>query len=638
MRIGFFKHKAGLRLPSFVSAFITLGALSLAQISAPIHAFAAGDAIEQNLAEYLALTREALTRDNVRAFLRDIFREEQVHFFDSIREQEGEAPRTRDVSETQFLLLLRENPELVPMLKAYVASVPRVVRENESDALTQRREEWAQKFKTALDKPGIKETFAELGDPTVPLEINSPDSPYVYKDLKFYVNHPWKQNGVSQPVTNLKQLWIDQIRQARTEIMMNVYEFDLMEIADELIAAHNAGKKVTVGIDLKVMDEKPNTLKLYEKLKASGVDVVAVDAVRLNHQKLLITDWSDPNRSRILMSSGNPTQSCIGPEGDLPEVKPTPPESLPNANHSITLQSHTLALLIHHELTKTLKEPYRLKGRQYPLGGTYKIYGAPFQSAYSTPRNNPEASAPHLLMAFAPNGAFNAVGKNVIGKIIRSTSGPILASQFAFSSNWIEQALLQRAKDDVRKLGKFDFKFVGETSFAMMDWSIPLKISGLALERTETSKRYYELADSEWKAALGARGLADLRRMIRIAPRVYRATTIQVEGAPVVVVAKLHHKVMVSGKRGERYGMTGSFNYSTGAEENQEFIAAFQDERVSEALTGMIQTLHAAGRLSIYDEAQRRNSTNQIEDKVEVDATEGSGAPRISGPCDHQLR
>ncbi|MBL7716761.1 MAG: hypothetical protein JNL01_14950 [Bdellovibrionales bacterium] len=635
MRIGFLRQSMGLQFPRILAA---LFAMSISTSFAPIAALADPDSLEENLAEYLALTREALTRDSVRAFLRDIFREEQVHFFDTIREAEGEAPRTRDVSETQFLLLLRENPELVPMLKQYMASVPRTVSETESDALTQRRETWAQKFKHALDKPGIKEKFGELGDPTVPLELNSPDSPNAYKDVKFYVNHPWKMNGVSQPVTNLKQLWIEQIRQA-SEVMMNVYEFDLDDIADELIAKCQEGKPVSVGIDLKVMDDKPGTKRIYEKLKGTCVDVVAVDAVRINHQKLLVTDWSNPLKAKVLMTSGNPTQSCIGPEGDLPNANPRPPESLPNANHAVTLTGQTLALLIHHELTKTLKEPYRLKGRQYPLGGTYKIHGAPFASAFQGPKKNPEVQTPHVLMAFAPNGAFNAVGKNVIGRIIRETSGPVLMAQFAFSSNWVEQALLARAKKEVKKTGVFDFKFVGETSFAMMDWSIPLKISGLALERTETSKRYYELTDSEWKKALGAAGLANLRRMIRTAPREYRATKVNVNGEDIVIVAKQHHKAFVTGKRGSvRYGSTGSFNISTGAEENQEVIAAFLDERVSEGLTGMIQTLHAAGRSSVYDEAQRRNRMGGIEDMVDVNSTEKSGVPRSSAPCDQNLR
>lgn len=57
--------------------------------------------------------------------------------------------------------------------------------------------------------------------------------------------------------------------------------------------------------------------KIFTKLKKSGIFIHAVDSVGLNHQKMMSIDWTIPGEGKVVFSSGNLTQSCIGAEGDL---------------------------------------------------------------------------------------------------------------------------------------------------------------------------------------------------------------------------------------------------------------------------------------------------------------------------------
>ena len=206
-----------------------------------------------------------------------------------------------------------------------------------------------------------------------------------------------------------------------------------------LLQKKQSGISVRVGIDLAVINARPEVKAIYESLLAAGIQVNAVDSVGLNHQKIAARDWSTPDAS-VLLSSGNLTQSCIGPEGDLKgkEALIVNSEdlkySIPNANHAIQIRSKLLAQMVLNELTKTID--LKLRGNEYPQSGIYRVFA----------RGGARANAPSITIAFSPRGGFGDLNRDFIKQVIDSTSGPVKTLQFAFSSKVIEESLFARAQ------------------------------------------------------------------------------------------------------------------------------------------------------------------------------------------------
>lgn len=594
-------------------------------------------------ADLLDLTRDALTRKPVRKFLRELFKEElrEIAAAAVAADPTVVIPRTFDVSETQFLMLLQETPDLVPAIKDYLSTMPRDAAEDaeETERDKEVRKQWRTRFKDLVAQSKIREKFIKLGNPIAPLVMND-DLVAGYSDLKIYSNHAWKNGTKEMPAQNIKQVWIDMILRAKNELALNVYDFDLMDVADAIISRAKGRKKlkkILIGIDAGVVENRPEVKAVFDKIKAAFAgtkhEIHAVDSVGLNHQKLLTIDWTSVADAEVLMSTGNLTQSCSGPEGDAILANPRPKESIPNANHVITLRSQMAALVIYHELSKTIEKPYQLRGGDYPLGGTYRIYGKPYTR---DERKGKEYSKPYLQLSFSPNGAFNNVNNNVIGAALRETTGPVVMGQFAISSKDVEEGLYQHAKAVIDSGGKFDFKSVGDTPFAMQFWSVFLRIAGYELVGEGEEKRYVELENNRWRDLLGKKAYEELRAQIKIAPSIYGTRSIKVDNQSFEVTSKIHIKEMVTGEKGSRIAITGSFNFSDGAESNQEYIASFRDATVADALTGMILSLHAASPRSVAKEAVRRNERREYDAKVETKDVE-KPKKKKAGSCDHQL-
>jgi hypothetical protein len=422
-----------------------------------------------------------------------------------------------------------------------------------------------------------------------------------YSEMKLYVNHPYYMNGILVKPENLISVWRRFILSAQKEIILNIFDFDLEEIADVLIEQARKGLYVQVGIDQKsVINLRPEVRTVSDRLLDNGVKVTGVNSVGLNHQKITAIDWSIPDRASVLFSSGNLTRSCLDPEGDLKGTKPLPLESVPNANHFITMTSWPLANLVHHELTKTLDPDYLLRGKAYPLNGSYQITG---------PGVDPETldayPEPSLIISFTPGGGMKNVNKNLIAHFIKMERGRIRMLQFAYSSEEVDKALLWRAENDYQNLNTFDFLSVGDTSFAMRDWSRFLMMSGYKLIETPDRKKIY-LSDPQnsWVQTLGPERIKDVQKKVYIAPEVYRDNWVMVEGKKVRVNAKIHHKVLAT----ENYAILGtSFNFSEGAELNNEQILVFRDRSLSDAVDGMVKYLIENSPGTVAQEAERRN-------------------------------
>ncbi len=438
-----------------------------------------------------------------------------------------------------------------------------------------------------------------------------------YQDLKFYVNHPYYYNRRLVPPSDLSKVWKDFLKSAQKEIVFNIYDFDLQDVADVLIARAKAGVQVRLGIDDKVIGDRPEVKAVYDRLLAGGVTVTAVDSVGLNHQKMAAIDWSIPDRAQVLFSSGNLTTSCMAPKGDLSHLNlnPSPPESVPNANHVMTMKSWLLANLVNHELTKTLDKEFLFRGDDYPITGAYQVTG---------PGVNPETLEAYpiksMIITFTPGGALKNVNKNFLGELINKTSGRVRMIQFAYSSTEVDAALLSRAQRENSSRGRFDFGGIGDTPFAMQGWSQFLNMSGWEQKVSDdkTKKWYAEVKNGPWMKSLNRNQMQTLRDNIRIAPSIYGNNTVSVAGKKIQIISKIHHKILSTGD----FAVVGtSFNFSQGAEKNNEQILVFRDADLVARVEGMYKWLADRSPRSVHQEALRRNTLPRLEEP-EVDDSE----------------
>lgn len=441
-------------------------------------------------------------------------------------------------------------------------------------------------------------------DPTKHLRLIPPTGSPGYEDLKIYSSHAYygRAKKYLVPAHNLVQVWSDFLKLAEHQIILNVFDFDLMEVAEVLAEQASRGIDVHIGIDKGTISTRPEVKLVYERLVKAGAKVTAVNSVSLNHQKMAALDWDHPHKSKALFSSGNLTQSCLGAEGDLKSIPESirPRDSVPNANHVLTLKSWLLSTLVHHELTKTLDPEFQYRGTQFPLTGSYQVTGPGVDP--NTLEAHPK---PSLVISFSPGGAYRNINKNIIAHFIRKSDGPIRMTQFAYSSKEVALALRERAQKDFQTKGNFDFVSVGDTPFAVQYWSQFLKMSGLELIKLSPKKKLYESdPKNDWNLALSPLQMDILRKKIRVAPIQYGTHHFKLESESYPYTAKIHHKMLSTGP----FAIVGtSFNFSEGAENNNEQILVFHDPQMSNFVRGVTEWLADQSPRSVYEEAIRRN-------------------------------
>ncbi len=457
-----------------------------------------------------------------------------------------------------------------------------------------------------------------------------------YEDLRVFVSHRYRLGEKEIPADDLAKVWRDFIVQAKKEIVLNVFEFDLESIADELIRAHQRKINVQVGVDGNLLKKNPRDRAVSDRMKAAGIKVVEVDSVGLNHQKMMAIDWSQPDLARALFSSGNLTKSCLSADGDLDDLNNSDDSkktkarvleanafakarAIPNANHIITMKSWLTSNLIHHELTKTFSKELGLRGSAYPTSGAFQITGPGVdpQTFEAYPENS-------FIIAFTPGGGYREVNRNILAYLIKKSEGPIRMVQFAFSAKDVAAALLERAQRDIQKTGKFDFQSVGDTAFAMQKWSQFLKMSGL--KRTSKGRgkdkvvRFEGDTENPWVKSLTEDQLIALRKNIRVAPAVYGRANVRIGNNSYDLTSKIHHKIMSMGD----FAIIGtSFNFSNSAETNNEQLLVFRDPKMAAIVQGITSELAGESPRSVYEEAERRmareNMSVDISYEDEVD-------------------
>lgn len=521
----------------------------------------------------------------------------------------GWAPQIKGLTETQILLLLLGNPDLVKLTQQYIDHVPRDTKDK--DLISQEKIELKRKFQEIVQsQPGLLTRFKDLADPTKPLNIASYNGKSSIDKVEVFVNHPIYVSEVGQkmtkPASDLREEVIKFISGAQQELTANFFDFDLKLVAESFINKSKKSVRVRVGIDNAVIETKPEVKEVATMFEAEASDqlkLFKVNAVGLNHMKIIIRDPNGP-KAAVMLLSGNLTQSCIGPEGDLIQLPESqrPVSSVPNANHAIIIYGRLPAIVARHQINKIFD--YGFRGQSgFPLGGAYKFYESP-QGAAQVPN--------WMLLAFSPNGGMGDINNDILKQVILSTRGPIRLLQFAFSSKSIVDALVLRAQMQ----GEFDYGGLGDSSFAMRDFSAFLPLIGFG-KNIETQK--YE--DSSYGMAIVANAdkLSQLRQQFFLAPEIYGEKYTKINGQFFKTTSKIHHKVMIVPQQNMTVAGT-SFNFSANAETNNEQIAVFSHPAVTQAMMGAYDWLvdHAKG--TIYQEALRRNQTGATDSPVDSES------------------
>ncbi len=509
-----------------------------------------------------------------------------------------------NLTQSQIVYLLQKNPQYIPLLEDAVLKM--------AEAQAQSPEAYAEYFtkvksrlKEVIQAPDFVEQLQTHASPSEPVVLNLENEVPGYRVLKLYINHPHLKNA-DDPNSkvlsgdDLRQLVLDFIKGTDQEIWYNVFDFDLKVVAEALKDQHRTKKvKVLGGIDAGTISTRPEVKTIFDDLTAfedETFKTVAVRSVGLNHQKIIIRDPFGP-KAAVLFLSGNFTQSCIGPEGDLVKVPAAerPAVSIPNANHALLVMGSLPAQITRAELKKTLE--FKIRGQsQYPISGSYKVFGA---------KKSPKDEAPFIVISFSPNGGEGDVNKSIFVPLIQRSHGPIEAVHFAFSSKAIQEALVKKAEEEAKTTGHFLFKSVGDTPFAMREWSVFLSLSGL--KKDLTSNKYFSDADALILKAVGDAGLQDLQQNIHVAPAIYGDRSVRLaDGTAAKVTSKIHHKVFIFPEDSTAVLGT-SFNPSENAESNNEQIIIVKDAAIVSQARGLFGYLYKNAAGTVVEEANKRN-------------------------------
>lgn len=429
------------------------------------------------------------------------------------------------------------------------------------------------------------------------------------------------------------------------KIYFNFYDLDIVELAEEILAAKNRGVFVMGGIDKKVYEDKATVKTLIDKLNSKEKIVELVDSTGLNHQKLL-TVISAEGVSKSLFSSGNATQSCSGPEGDLMDVPKSlrPERAIPNPNNMTYAEGELPAVIVMSEIKKNIV--YKLRGQTaFPIGGAFELKG---------PWDPEMKSRESMLMAFSPNGGLGNIGKDIYAKVIRTAVDRIEGGFFSFSSKSnLDDVfaavfrIIEKRRSENRPATDI-VRFIGDAQFALREFSNLLALSGYKLVEFEpndpfkvtqgnqsnsdpegmkarsdnqvTKKVYIKdetdprvqklrsmLSKDEWKNWLDS---------IRVTPPWFSGGKVSYDGKDYPWQVKMHHKTIIIPEL-NLSNPGSSINFSEAGESNQEQIIIVISRKITQKLRGAIAYLwhHLAGpENSVAREVMRRNKKFSLEE------------------------
>lgn len=477
-----------------------------------------------------------------------------------------------------------------------------------------------------------------------PLLIKDDKVGYTFTEERFTSNHPRYEDPDNEksrilPAVDQRKVMVDYVKSMSKgdRLFFNFYDFDLIELADALIEAHQRGVEVIGGVDKGVFTEKEAAQVVVKKMIDSGVFVELVDSVGLNHQKL-IAGIKTRGKSFALFGSGNATQSCNGPEGDLKDIpeKDRPPESKPNPNHITVVDGKYAAVIVASEIKKNVI--YKLRGQAgFPIGGAYMLNGKPRENA----RDNEK-----VVLVFSPNGGLGDINRDIYSLFFKVAKGPMAGAVFSMSSYELgldaKDAVvreIKRRREQGKPL-KGLFPIVGDSQFAMRGFSVPLKLSGYQLVEFDRSDPFYipgvekiedperfqppekgaqkvkyfieNLEDpivKEIRELMTPEEWAEWRSEIRISPDWFKAKHFDWNGKKLENQVKLHYKGMAIPEMNIS-NAGSSINFSNAGESNQEQIIISMSRQLTKAFRGAMKYLWdqwSGPEKAIHMEVQRRN-------------------------------
>ncbi len=573
------------------------------------------------------------------------------------------SPNPPLLSQTKIIFILAQLKENWKEVEKYLGPNPNSTKPPRMGQLAMRPKP---QFEKALDEAlftGILNKVLENKALTKKLESNvSIAQPLLIKDDKvgytftketFLANHPRYEDPDDEeskiiPPSDQRKVMVDLVNSMSKgdRLFFNFYDFDMIELADAIIAAHERGVEVIGGIDKGVFTEKEAARIVVKKMIDAGVFVELVDSVGLNHQKLL-AGIKKRGKSFAMFNSGNATQSCNGPEGDLKAIpeKDRPPESKPNPNHMVLVDGKYAATIVASEIKKNVI--YRLRGQAgFPIGGAYMLEGKP----QTNPKDNEK-----VVLVFSPNGGLGDINRDIYSMFFKVAKGPLAGAVFSMSSYELgldaKDAVVREIKRR-RAAGKSLknlFPIIGDAQFAMRGFSIPLKLSGYQLiefdpadpfkvagsekiedpekfeppEKNSKKIKYFveNLEDpivKEIRDLMSPEEWAQWRSEIRISPDWFKEKHFEWDGKLLANQVKLHYKG-VAAQEINLSNAGSSINFSNAGESNQEQILLSMSRSITKAFRGAMKYLWdkwSSPEKSIHLEVQRRNKFVSVEDRA----------------------
>ncbi|MDZ4677766.1 MAG: phospholipase D-like domain-containing protein [Oligoflexia bacterium] len=582
-------------------------------------------AISDDYTRMFEYSLKLLLLPEVREFFMDIFKKE-LQISPELRStmKMPEDFKVKEMSESQFIFLLQQNPSLWNYLDQYLEELPHLKIRKNANAKTREayeavKEKWRARFRLWIADQGVLGRFKVYNNPARTMPLLQADGKAGYFEPTVYFNHPLKYpDGRTTEAVNLKQVWIDFIRGAKQQLAINVFDFDLPEVAEEIIKKNSEFLKnklpaVRVGIDASVIKDKTEVKKIYQLLKTAGVNIFKVNATGLNHHKIATRDWQLKSNGMVLLSSGNLTFSCIDPLGDYISGKVIAEDQkylLPNANHIITMRSDSFSQLVNYQLTKILD--LKLRGSENPLGGAFKVFGESLGGV---------KELPFMIAGFSPKGGLGDINRDIIAQVIAKTQGRIRMIQFAFSSKSIEDALFEHSRKEKVAGREYIFESVSHTAFSLEYWSRFLIMSGYDVVDTADGKHYVLNADSRWNKEFTTDEANNNRARMLVAPNNYGQHLVRLDdGSTFEVRSKIHHKIMICGEGENTTLIIGtSYNFTESANTNNEHILVIKDPRVVPQVLAAFENLRSQASSSVEVITRKRNVYLKSDGKMDME-------------------
>jgi len=439
----------------------------------------------------------------------------------------------------------------------------------------------------------FKEDFEKIEKVREIIRVNlslSATRPHLVRDEKGEKTTRYKQvfsnhssvmdDGRVIGATDILEAKLKFIKELEGDIWANVFDFDLLELADAFVEKVKEGKKVIVGIDKSNYDNKVSVRKVVDRLRKGGVKVQLVQSDGLSHQKIIAGGIGLKGKGKVIFSSGNFTSSGIHKDGDLGELGLSHELSFPNANNFLEVHDDHVALIVRHELEKSLV--YNQKRNDYPMANFYRFLGSHVDSYGDT----------SIDLAFTPNGGLGNIMSHILAPEIEMRSGDVFVATFAYPNGPINDALFKRATKEITENGRFNFIGIGDTSFSTRPWSSFVEMIAHSEEKTPHIEESILVPDFEnrWLRLLGRERMREQVRSIYSAPFVYGRHEVNIGEKTFDFAAKLHHKMMVIDHNTAIVGNSANFS-NAAVEKNHEQFVIVHDPQIAERARGAVRGL-----------------------------------------------